>query len=356
MMQRLDRFHRRLVSNKENSCPERCLLSLLLPFSMLYGMFVWLRGKGYDSGMFSCYRAPVPVISVGNLAVGGTGKTPVVDWLLKAFLQQGKRPAVVSRGYGGTFAGEVGLVSAGDGMLLPAAEAGDEPFLLARRNPQALVLIARKRAVGVRCAVEKQCADVVILDDGFQHRAVARDLDLVLLDANRPFGNGLPLPGGLLREFRGALERADLLLLTRADKQTTGTFSGKPSWTSRHQLADYAISLTGERCLLSDLQGKKLLAFAGIAKPEAFFHALSAAGLNIAVKLPLSDHVKFDAQSLAEVVSLADGCDALLTTEKDAVKLAAEMFNIPCYQVPMRIEIAQEAEFLAEITQRLWRK
>lgn len=355
-MSRLDRFHRRLVNNGANTFSERCLLCLLLPFSLLYGVLGWLRGKGYDYGLFASYRAAVPVISVGNLAVGGTGKTPVVDWLLKAFLAQGRRPAVVSRGYGGTFADEVGLVSAGNGLLLPPAASGDEPYLLARRNPHALVLIARKRAAGVHCAIEQHAADVVILDDGFQHRAVVRDLDLVLLDARRPFGNGLPLPGGLLREFAGALKRSDLLLLTRADRPFNSNISAKPSWTCRHQLADHAISLTGEKTPLAALQGKKLLAFAGIADPATFFRALTAAGLNLAETLPLSDHVKFDTQSLTEVVTLSLGCDALLTTEKDAVKLEAGMFAVPCYQVPMSIEIDQEAELLAEITKRLWRE
>ncbi len=354
-MARLDRFHRRLVSEGPNNYAERCLLCTLLPFSLLYGIIAWLRGKCYDYGSCSSYRAAVPVVSVGNLAVGGTGKTPVVDWLIKAFRQQGKRVAVVSRGYGGSFAAEVGVVSDGEGLLLQATEAGDEPFLLARRNPQTVVMIAKKRAAGVRHAVEQYAADIVILDDGFQHRAVARDLDLLLLDAERPFGNRLALPGGLLREFPTALNRADLLLLTRAEKPAGIADIAKPIWTSRHQIADYAVSLTGERVSFAELKGKKLLAFAGIADPEGFYTALAAAGLCITEKRSFSDHVKFDTESLAEVVSLSKGCDALLTTEKDAVKLAAGMFAIPCYQVPMSIVIDQEEAFLSEINQRLWR-
>lgn len=355
-MARLEALHRRLANQGPKNYPERCLLCLLLPFSLLYGMISWLRGKCYDLGWFSSYRAAVPVISVGNLAVGGTGKTPVVDWLLKAFLKQGKRPAVISRGYGGSFAGDVGLVSAGNGVLLSAAEAGDEPFLLARRNPQALILIAKKRSAGVRSAVAEHAADVIILDDGFQHRAVARDLDLLLLDGRRPFGNGLPLPGGILREFSGALKRADLLLLTRSEPRTAGNFSAKPSWTSQHQIADYAVDLTGDQVSFAELQGKKLLAFAGIADPDSFFNALSAAGLCIAEKLSFGDHAEYDTESLATLVSQAKGCTALLTTEKDAVKLAADMFSMPCYQVPMTIVINREDELLAEITQRLWRE
>jgi len=241
-------------------------------------------------------------------------------------------------------------------LLLQATEVGDEPYLLARRNPQAVVLIAKKRAAGVRRAVEQYAADIVILDDGFQHRAVARDLDLLLLDAGRPFGNRLPLPGGLLREFPAALRRADLLLLTRAEKPTGSADFAKPIWTSRHQIAEYAVSLTGEQFSFAQLKGKKLLAFAGIADPESFFTALAAAGLCITETLSFSDHVEFDSVSSAAVVALSKNCDALLTTEKDAVKLAAEMFAIPCYQVPMSIVIDQEETFLNEINQRLWRE
>lgn len=353
-MASLESFHRRLVTEGAKNIPERCLLFLLLPLSVLYGVVNWLRGKCYDFGLFSSCRAEVPVISVGNLAVGGTGKTPVVDWLLKAFLQAGKRPAVISRGYGGSFTGEVGVVSAANGLLLQTAEAGDEPYLLARRNPQALVLIARNRSAGVQCAVKEHSADVVILDDGFQHRAVARDLDLLLLDARRPFGNGLPLPGGLLREFSGALKRADLLLFTRAESTAKGCFNHKPSWSSRHQIADYAVDLSGRQVSFLELKGKKFLAFCGIAKPESFFNALTTAGLVVKAKLPLGDHVEYAEDVLTQISIFAKNCDAILTTEKDAVKLSAEMFNLPCYQVPMNIEIDYENELLAEINQRLW--
>lgn len=351
----LERYHRRLVLQGAQGFLERVLLLILLPFAYLYGLIGWLRGKCYGWKILSIYRPAVPVLSVGNLAAGGTGKTPVVDWLLKEYIQQGKRPAVISRGYGGTFSGKVGLVSVGAGPQLSAVECGDEPYLLARRNPQALVMIARKRSEGVKVAIEDFGADLILLDDGFQHRAVARDLDLVLLDAAHPLGNGWPLPAGLLREFPCALNRADLLLLTRAENGATFDCPNKPQFRSRHQLADYAQRLDGQRVDFAELKSQRLFVFAGIADPDSFFSALEDAGLQVEGRLALPDHSQYSPALQASIMAATQGFDGLVTTEKDAVKLSAEMFALPCYQVPMNIQIKNSDAFKAELNQRLWR-
>lgn len=331
-----------------------CLFIVLCPFSWIYGLIGWVRGKCYDIGWLPSHKASIPVLSVGNLAAGGTGKTPVVDWLLKEFIRQGKKAVVVSRGYGGAFTGEVGIVSRGEGVLLTAQQAGDEPNLLARRNPQAAVLIARRRSDGVRFAEQQLGADLVILDDGFQHRGMQRDLDLVLLDAARPYANGWPLPAGLLREFPCALQRADLLLLTRAQSASTFSFADKPVFSSQHQLAEVALDLTGRKLQFAELKVKRLFAFAGIAEPEGFFSALSNAGLSLAGHLSLGDHCHYDAKTCREIRAAAAGCDGLITTEKDAVKLNPELFSIPCYQVPLRLTIEDKSAFWAEIQRQLW--
>ncbi len=353
-MDALLHFHRRFALYGPLQPLEWVLFLFLLPFTIIYGVVGWLRNKCYDWCLLASDKVEVPVVSVGNIAVGGTGKTPVVDWLVKEFLAQGKRPAIVSRGYGGSFSGTVGIVSNGNGLLLDAAAAGDEPFLLSRRNPEAVVLIARKRSDGVRQAIDKFGADVIILDDGFQHRAVQRNVDLVLLDATRPYGNGWPLPAGLMREFPVSLQRADLLLLTRASGDSVFCCSDKPVFLSRHQLADMAVSLDGQVRPFQELSGQKLFAFAGIADPKSFFSALAAAGLHIEGSLPLGDHCRYDHQLGKEIEVAARGCDALITTEKDAVKLAAEMFNLRCYQVPMNVAIDNAETFKAELQQRLW--
>ena len=353
-MAALLQFHRRIALYGPSQPLEWLLFLLLLPLSIIYGVVGWLRNKCYDWSLLPSYKSEVPIVSVGNIAAGGTGKTPVVDWLVKVFLAQGKRPAIISRGYGGSFSGNVGIVSKADGLLMNAAEAGDEPFLLARRNPEVFVLIARKRVAGVRQAIDKFGADVIILDDGFQHRAVQRDVDLVLLDAENPYGNRWPLPTGLLREFPASLKRADLLLQTRSSGDSSFCFSEKPVFQSSHRLAEMAISLAGQPTSFQELAGLKLFAFAGIADPQSFFSALATAGLKIEGSLPLGDHCAYDQQLQKDIDAAARGCDALITTEKDAVKLVSEMFNLRCYQVPMNVAIDNEDTLKAKLQQQLW--
>ena len=346
--------HRKIALVGAEGALEWFLFISLCPFAWLYGLIGWLRGQCYGKGLLPSYKASLPVVSVGNLAAGGTGKTPVVDWLLKEFADQGKRTVVVSRGYGGRFSGTVGVVSRGKGILLSAEQAGDEPFLLAKKNPQTPVLIARRRSDGVKFAEQHLAADLVILDDAFQHRAMQRDLDLVLLDAARPYGNGWPLPAGLLREFPTALQRADLLLMTRSKADSSFSFAEKPVFTSEHQLADFALDLAGGKIAFGQLKTERLFAFAGIADPDGFFAALSTSGLQLMGRLALADHCQYDEQRCREIIDAAAGCDGLITTEKDAVKLVPGQFPIPCYQVPMNIRIEEKSAFMAEIQRKLW--
>jgi len=353
-MIKLLKIHRKMATQGAQTPWEWLLFCLLLPLSLIYGLISWLRAVVYRQGWLPRYRARVPVISVGNLAVGGTGKTPVVDWLLKEAARQGKRVAVVSRGYGGSYKKKVGVVADGTALRLSAAEAGDEPVLLARRNPTAIILVARKRAAGVKYATTRFAVDLVVLDDAFQHHAVRRDLDLVLLDALRPFGNRWPLPAGLLREFPRAVARADLLLLTRAGADPHIPPLGRQVYLSRHQLAEEAYCLDGGSRPLHALRGLKVFAFAGLAAPEGFFTALKQAGLKLEGCLPLADHCRYSGALVDKINALAENCDLLLTTEKDAVKLSHVKFHLPCYQVPMDILIENHAAFKAEL-HKLWR-
>jgi len=344
-MNDLLQLHRRIALQGPRSPGDWLLFLVLLPAALLYGVVGLVRSECYQHQFFPVYRAPVPVISVGNLAAGGTGKTPVVDSLVKLALAEGKKPAIISRGYGGRFPGPVGIVSSGTGPSLSAVEAGDEPFLLARRNPEAVVLIARKRADGARMAIDRFAADLIILDDGFQHRAMARDLDLVLLDASRPLANHWPLPAGLLREFPIALARADLFMLTRSDADSKFSYADKPVFRSRHQFADHALDLAGAQISWPELRQLKLCAFAGIAAPEVFFSALSESGLTLVNRVALDDHCAYDSRTLEQLRVAAAGCDALVTTEKDAVKLKINSLPLPCYQVPLTIVINEDKEF-----------
>ncbi|MFK5925635.1 MAG: tetraacyldisaccharide 4'-kinase [Desulfuromusa sp.] len=353
-MKNLAAFHRSLVTRGAKNLWEWLLLLLLLPLSILYGSISWFRNLCYDYGLFSVYQSFLPVVSVGNLAVGGTGKTPVVDWLIKEFHKQGKHPAIISRGYAGSFAGDVGIVSSGGGILMTAAECGDEPYLLAKRNPDCSVLIAKKRSNAIKVLEQSKNADLIILDDGFQHRAVNRNVDLVLLDATRPLGNGWTLPAGNLREFPQALKRADFLLLTRSGGHSYSGFENYQSYNSHHQLADIAVSLDGHKVPVNQLKNLNLLAFAGIADPESFFVSLENIGLLLSKKLSFADHTEYQNVTLEQICAASVNVDALITTEKDAVKLSADMFELPCYQIAMDIIIDNSTELIASITKRLW--
>ncbi|MDT8440429.1 MAG: tetraacyldisaccharide 4'-kinase [Desulfuromonadales bacterium] len=312
--------------------------------SQLYAGLVRLRASLYAGGFFPSFRAAVPVLAVGNLTVGGTGKTPVADLLVKRLHARGVRVAIVSRGYGGRFRGRVARVD-GDGgpPVLSAVECGDEPWLLARRNPQTLVFIARKRRFGL-VAAQQAGAEVIVLDDGFQHLAVQRDLNLLLLDGRAPFGNGRLLPAGPLREPRRAVARADLILLTRSDGHLpAGLVPSVPVLHARHRLADCLLGLDGRTIAWSDLHGKNGVAFAGIADPEGFFSLLRQQGVALVDTIPLADHQRYDAEVLKRLRQSCENAEFLLTTEKDGAKLVAADLPIVCYQVPLEIDITDSA-------------
>jgi tetraacyldisaccharide 4'-kinase len=356
-MSRLAAFHRRLCLEGPRHVGEGLLQALLVPLGWLYGLSGVVRARFYAWGFLRSYRAPVPVISVGNLSAGGTGKTPTVDYLLRRLLAQGLQVAVVSRGYGGTARQGVHVVSSGQGPLMNPSVCGDEPYLLARRNPGALVVVSPKRALGVRLAVEELGAQIVILDDGFQHMAVQRDLNLVLLDARHPLGNGRPLPAGLLREFPSALSRGDLFILTRwhEDCPQPPSLPG-PVLRSRHVLSGEARDLEGKRVELSELHGKMAVAFAGIAAPESFFHDLRQKGLDLIETFAFADHAVYDETLLQRLKKAAEQANIFVTTEKDGVKLLAAQLPKPCWQVPMTLELEEGAvldDTLKPLTDRI---
>lgn len=347
-------FYQRFSNRGPQTFPERLLFMVLLPFSLIYGSAGWLRRFCYRRGCLASYQSRLPVISVGNLAVGGTGKTPVVDFLVKTLRRQGWSPAVLSRGYGGTFSGSVGNVSSAQGMLMSARQAGDEPFLLALRNPGCPVVIARSRTQGVREIERTECADLVVLDDGFQHCQLDRRVDMVLLDDRRPLGNGWPLPAGRLREFPWTIDQADIVLMTRAVQlNRRRSIRGRPVFACRYRLADRVQRLDGTEHPKTSLQKLKVFAFAGIADPYAFFAMLKTNGIEPAALTALPDHVVYDRQVLDELRRASAGTDVMLTTEKDAVKLTADMFDLPCFQAPLVIEIGQPDELMEALSRFL---
>ncbi|MBN1541462.1 tetraacyldisaccharide 4'-kinase [candidate division KSB1 bacterium] len=296
---------------------------LLWPFSLLYAGVIDLRNALYDRGILRVHHLACRVISVGNLSVGGTGKTPTVQYLARRLQQHGKAVAVLSRGYGRESRGMV-MVSDGQRMLADSRQGGDEPVMLAQTLPGIPVLVDRDRVRGGHFLEQRFHPDVILLDDGFQHRRLHRDVDIVTFCADSLWGNGFCLPAGPLRERRTHLNRADLIWL---NGKTPAHFSldRVPQKTPR-LFADYEVeALVGQksRWPVDILRGERVLAFCGIARPNRFRDQLRLLGVEIRVFRSFSDHYAY---SLLDIEALEHqaaqfGCTWIVTTEKDWNKL-----------------------------------
>ena len=261
---------------------------------------------------------------MGNITVGGTGKTPVTAFIARFLIGRGVRVAVLSRGYGGSMEGQTAIVSDGRTIRLDAGQCGDEPYLLAATVPGLMVVMGADRHSAGMLAMEQLSPDIFLLDDGFQHLRLRRDLDILLVDCARPFGNGWTLPAGVLREPKSAAERAGLVMYTRCPQgYSPPPLWGKPTCAARHRLGD-AVPLAGGKAVsFHSLRGRKILAFAGIGEPEPFFGELRALGLDVVRTVPLPDHAAYTPSQLAGLTAAfrACGADCAVTTEKDGVKL-----------------------------------
>ena len=305
------------------------LTAMLRLLSFPYGAAIAVRNGLYNRGFLRQERLPCPVIAVGNVTVGGTGKTPTVILLAKLLKDRGRRPAILSRGYGGKAKGPVNVVSDGYRILLSWREAGDEPVLMARSVPGIPVLTGPERVRTGRAAIGKFGADVLVLDDAFQHRALFRDLDILLLNGARPFGNGFLLPRGPLREPPSAIGRAHLVIRTgtteeESDAPATVDALSLPAFRGLHRPRALVEAQTGRILPLAELQGKKVCAFAGIGHPEAFRRSLAELGAGIVSFKAYPDHHPYSRPHIEALEGLAheSGAEKIVTTEKDGVRLA----------------------------------
>lgn len=281
------------------------LYLLLLPLSWLYGVITWLIRVSYTLGWRSAWRSPVPIIIVGNLTVGGNGKTPVVIWLVEQLKQRGYRIGVVSRGYGGKSVYPLLLSSE-----TTTTQAGDEPVLIYQRTG-APVAVSPKRSYAVKALLKSHNLDFIITDDGLQHYALQRDFELVVIDGVRRFGNGWWLPAGPMRERAGRLRSVDAVI-TNGGIAATGEIP-------MQLVAREAVNLvTGERFPAQQLQ--HVVAMAGIGHPPRFFATLRLLGIEPKKEYAFADHQDY---SLSQLSSLTSGPQILLMTEKDAVKCRA---------------------------------
>ncbi len=308
---------------------------LLLPFSGLFALAVLLRRRAYRSGLLTRPALPVPVIVVGNITAGGTGKTPVVAWLVGELQRVGYRPAIVARGYGGQQNERPQLVTSTD----DPAGAGDEPVLLATLTG-CPVIVCRDRVAAVLEA-RRRGADVVVADDGLQHYRMRRIAELIVMDGARGLGNGWYLPAGPLREGRGRLTDADAVLVNGNTQATAGI-----GFTLVQQ---DALPLGGGAARpLAEFAGRSVWAVAGIGNPQRFYAQLRAAGIDVR-EVPVGDHGRIDLGMLHARAALP-----VLMTAKDAVKYAAgehpDAWVVP---VEFRIDPAGQREVLTKVLDKL---
>lgn len=329
--------YREIVSGSRRGLLAPCTRGLLAAVEPVYGWFVRRKNLRFDRGHEAAVRVPAPVISVGNLTVGGTGKTPLVCWLAEWLTERGRSVTLISRGYGSK------------------SGPNDEALELAARLPHVPHIQNADRVAAARQALRANPRQVLLLDDAFQHRRIARDLDIVLLDALEPFGYGRLLPRGLLREPLGGLARAHVIGLSRADavseercaeiRRQVRAVAPQAIWLELAHQPRCIVNAGGEKVGLAAIRGARVAAFCGIGNPAGFRHTLKQCGVELASFRELPDHFPYGAPALLELegwLQEADGLSAVLCTRKDLVKIPRDQLaNIPLWAVDVELEVTE---------------
>jgi tetraacyldisaccharide 4'-kinase len=319
---------------------------MLLPLSWLFGIIVAVRAFAFRTRLLPSVRIRAPVIVIGNITVGGTGKTPFTIWLAEQLTARGWRIGVVLRGYGAHSKHWPRIVDAQTSWQ----EVGDEACVIASRARRAIVVVDPDRVRAAQTAVE-QGADIVLSDDGLQHYRLQRDAEILVIDEQRQFGNGKLLPAGPLREPRGRSREVDLRVITRRAEHTkpsTAPLADEPVITVQPRLAVAVNMRTGAQRPLTELRGAPVHAVAAIGHPEAFFQCLRSYGLELR-EHPYADH----AALRSEDIDFKDG--AVLMTEKDAVKCRSFADDRHWF-VPLELEVsAADTEIVLNLLERIIR-
>jgi tetraacyldisaccharide 4'-kinase len=337
-------------------------MKLLLPFSWLYAVAMQLRNRLFDWGVLKSENVGVPVLSVGNLTVGGTGKTPLVEYIVRHLLQQGKRVAVVSRGYKRKSSGVV-VVSDGKRVLVTAEQGGDEPVQVAWKFREAIVVVGERRVEAAREATHLG-AEAIVVDDGFQHRYLQRGLDVVVVDATKDILKDVVLPAGRMREPLSGLRRAHLVAFSNADEAVLSQADREAKLRTRfagsfvhfrYVVQDVRRASDDGSASLEVVKRMRLLAFSGIGNHEAFEEELRRNGFAPLSDMRFSDHHQFSDGDVQMLASFARGlsADAAITTEKDVVRLrantalAGKLFSeIPVFYLRIEVEFLGGKEVL----------
>ena len=338
-------------------------------FSRLYGTIVEARNSLYEKGIFKSFSLGVPVVSVGNITVGGTGKTPLVALVAQVLAESGEKVCIISRGYGRENPKSRVLVSDGENILADAKQAGDEPFELARKLlGKAIVVADANRVSAGNWAREKFGITAFVLDDAFQHRKAKRDLDIVTIDATNPFGNKKMLPSGILREPLKNLQRADAIVITRANLCTDVSnlklqikkynsdcriFVSENKISNLISVKKFPAKAQGSQSseekqkTKNEGQRTKAIAFCALGNPNNFFEQLKQENFDLIETHKFPDHYFYKKEDIEKVEQKAwkSGAEILLTTAKDAVKLKDLQFNLPCFVVENEMIFNDESGF-----------
>ena len=332
---------------------------VLPPLSFLYGAVTRTRLSLYRRGTFQTTKLNHPVISVGNITVGGTGKTPLVEWVARTLAAEGKFPCILTRGYGRKNPQLEVIVSDGYNVLSTPAEAGDEPYLLATKLAgQVAVISSANRIEAAQTATKDFGADCFVLDDGFQHLRLARDLNIVTIDATNPWGGGHLLPYGRLRESPANLVRADCVVITRCNQvdsidslaeEISQLTNGRPIFGSEMRTSRASALKNSAQALKPPA---RIAGFCAVGNPASFFEQLRRAGFEVVLEKSFPDHHVYSQDEVDAIARSATeaGAKAVITTAKDAVKLRSLHFAMPCYVLEIDIRIENGEELVRLIT------
>ena len=363
-----------LMENKTPTGADRLMLGLLRCGSAVYERCVTSRYESYRDHPEKTNHLPAQVISLGNITVGGTGKTPLACYLARLLTDRGLRVALLNRGYRSRMEHQTGVMSDGQTVLLTPEEGGDEAYLKARLLPGVPVIVGRDRTAAGRIAVERFGTQVLILDDGYQHWQLARDLDIVLVDATNPFGNGHVLPGGILREPLAHLDRAGLFVITKADGvdeaaleaivQVLKRYNDRAPVIRASHKAGWCVPFDvwyGDRRQEYAAYGRgrqqRALTVSALGNPASFEETVRSFGFDLVDTMRYDDHHQYTGADIDSMVQQAQAAQAIIiTTEKDAVKFPAAYVtecHAPVYVLGIDIEIVSGQEQLQAVLEPL---
>ena len=377
-IERLEKYLTKVILEKgadENQpFPMRVLLAFLKALSFLFAFVVSVRYLLYKAGILRRYPLGIQVISIGNVTAGGTGKTPVTELFARTLAAKGRKVAILSRGYRRKEASwwqrmftqvidPPLVVSDGKRVRLDSAVGGDEPYMLASNLPGVAVVVDRDRVKAGRYAVKRLGCDTIILDDGFQYQRLKHSVEVVLVDATNPFGNGNMLPRGILREPVRHLKRADLIFLTKCRGDVSETIAEIRKYNKKAEIVKCSHSpkvlkdvWSREEFPLSWLEGKTVCTLSGIASPKGFENSLRNLGAKVVWCERYADHHRYDPSEILYALNrTADmGSDALVTTEKDAVRFPRfETVPVKCLYLRIAIDILDGVESFKKMVDKI---